>query len=520
MKIFYHTINSSDAILQVLPTYFNKYTWAVKDVDPPVPDLYPNHKVFGRTPPNDNWEHSLVAKGAAGADEWFNANLAYYEARRGAVSAWECVNEPDVSTDDACRKLAAFTLRWTLLMHSRSFKVVVGCFGTGTPQLKKAVPSSNAWTIMAPMLVGADFRSRHSYWYPANGSSPHDLWTALRHRLDEEELVSLGYKMLPPLVITEAGVDGGPVGKMGYKSFGINEEQYTQQFSEFYTELDKDPYVFGACLFTCGPTPDWNSFEVTPNMIRWLAQHANGGIAGTVVTPPIVVPPAQKLVIDGRLMNNEQFEQHVINTNLSWATTVVIHHTAKPTVEDWAQCGWECRKEAMRLYYQNVLGWDSGPHIFVSDEGMGLFSPLSKPGTGVVGHNSDTIHIEIVGDYSTTLPVGKTYDYMISSAAILLKHMPTTTKLTYHSALQVGTQCPGNGIIYNWGQIRDAIYCEVNKVDLSHEEPTKEKIRWHMEQAYRELVAIGVPKCDKGMQRINELVRLDGGLMYRWEQEQ
>ena len=520
MKIFYHTIKEQGLVIQMLNEYFNKYTWAIKDVDPPGTDLYPNHKEIGRTPPNEPWEHAMVAKGAAGADEFFNANLAYYESRRGAVSAWESINEPNVSTELACKNLVAFTMRWTLLMHGRGFKVMVGNFSSGIPQLKKADPNSRAWEILAPMLVGADYRCRHSYWYPGNGSSPHDLWTALRHRLDEEELKSLGYTMLPPLFITECGVDGGPIGKMGWKSFGMSWEQYRQQIAEFYTELDKDPYVMGAGLFTCGPTPDWDSFVIDDNMIRWLATQANGGIVGVsappVVIPPVVTPPAPKLVIDGRLMNLAQFDTHVKNTDLSWATTVVIHHTAVPTLAQWAACGWECRKENMRKYYEG-LGWTSGPHLFVSTEGVGLFSTLSKPGTGVVGHNSDTIHIEVVGDYSTALPTGVTWTNMVSTAATLLRYMPRITKLTYHGALQSTTACPGNGIIYNWAKIRDAVYTEVNKVDLSQEQPTATKIRWHAEEAYRELLAAGVPETDKGMQRLHEMIKLDGGLLYRWE---
>jgi hypothetical protein len=53
-------------------------------------------------------------------------------------------------------------------------------------------------------------------------------------------------------------VDGG---SSGWLSSGLTADQYIAELAAFAAELDKDPYVLYAAVFTAGPTPDWQAFS-------------------------------------------------------------------------------------------------------------------------------------------------------------------------------------------------------------------------------------------------------------------
>jgi hypothetical protein len=445
-KVMFHAINKSAVMIEVVKTRFNQWTWGGKFVPPYTPDPLPNHRYLGRTPPNDAYEAACVARGAAGGEEIFNHYRPLYEQCRGAVTAWEFTNEPGVGTDDQCRLLAAATIRWTQLMHAIGLRVCVGNFSFGTPQLKAAVPTSRSWEILAPMLVGADYWGRHNYWTPAPyGGGPTDIWTALRHRWDLIELIDLGYEDLPPCIITEGGIDGGSLpgqNKKGWKDF-CTEAEYRSQVSTWYLELEKDPGVLAACLFTVGPTIDWNTFEISDDMIRWLGTLANGGATD------VVVPPANShIVIDGRCMTMQSFRKFLGGVAVTRPITrIYLHHTETPTLSQWNGA---TTIENMRLYYQDVKHWDAGPHLFIAPDGIWLFTPLWQQGIGVTDHNSGSIHLEMVGNYQNNRPSGEVMELTMWALAMLFKRFGLDYRNLLFHRDDEATACPGGAVTKTW----------------------------------------------------------------------
>ncbi len=316
MKVFYHEINTTPWMRTLLDSKFRKYTLAIKAINPRVPDAYPNHKIIGRMiikgEYNDPWEHSLIERREAGAEEYFRTLLPEYQQRKGIVSVWEGPNEPALDTVQQCQNLVAFYRRLAQLMHDEGLLLAGFQASVAQPQVRAAVPGCPHWSILGEIYTFVDLRTRHSYWLPRGVSAPSvgptDVWTALRHRLDEAELISLGFdtKNMPPLAITEGGIDGGVHGYgkgLGWKDL-CSAAQYRAELSEWYGELDKDSYVLGGCLFTAGPTPDWEPFEITQELATWQANQAAGGIywstSGTTQPqpPPVIVepePPAESL---------------------------------------------------------------------------------------------------------------------------------------------------------------------------------------------------------------------------------
>lgn len=88
----------------------------------------------------------------------------------------------------------------------------------------------------------------------------------------------------------------------------------------------------------------------------------------------------------------------------SWRPSyVVIHHCAAPSLK---QRPWGFQPQHMqnlKEYYEKK-GWKSGPHLFVDDDQIWTFSPLTARGTHAVSYNANGIGIEMLGDYDNEDP--------------------------------------------------------------------------------------------------------------------
>ncbi len=101
---------------------------------------------------------------------------------------------------------------------------------------------------------------RYRYWYE----------TYLRHN-----------DLVIPLVITEAGIDGGvltslPGDYAGWETFAseqpegmqrITLDDYLVDLDWYDNELRRDPYVYGFAVFNVGnPEGEWASFDLTSEL--------------------------------------------------------------------------------------------------------------------------------------------------------------------------------------------------------------------------------------------------------------
>lgn len=79
---------------------------------------------------------------------------------------------------------------------------------------------------------------------------------------------------------------------------------------------------------------------------------------------------------------------------------IVLHNTAAPSLDDRPTGFTRQHMLNLEKYYRDDKGWPSGPHFFVDDFGIWLFSPMNKPGTHSPSWNSRSIGIEMLGDYN------------------------------------------------------------------------------------------------------------------------
>jgi hypothetical protein len=175
--------------------------------------------------------------------------------------------------------------------------------------------------------------------------------------------------------------------------------------------------------------------------------------------PPkdIIKEPPMEIV--GRVLSADEFVRYVETLEMLQPrpTRLFLHHTWKPTRETWN--GRETLY-GMKAYYERQLwqdaagrwheGWTAGPHLFVADDGIWLFSDLRYDGVGVYGHNYRTRHLEMVGDYDQELPTGATLTNTIAALGALCACWgldPQT--LAFHRDFSTKT-CPGTAVTKSW----------------------------------------------------------------------
>jgi len=152
-------------------------------------------------------------------------------------------------------------------------------------------------------------------------------------------------------------------------------------------------------------------------------------------------------ILNRRLTLNE-FRDYVKDYNFGSkpANKLVIHHTWKPTKESWAD---ERSILGLKRYYE-AKGWKAGPHLFIAEDGIWLFSPMRKDGIHAGRLNPQSIGIEIVGNYNEELWSGETKKNAVGAIKTLLEQLDLTEKNIYFHRDASSKSCPGWSITKEW----------------------------------------------------------------------
>lgn len=196
---------------------------------------------------------------------------------RQTYSFWQGVNEPIIKSADAMKRYAAFEAERARIMSVNGFKVVVGSFSVGNPELAY-------WREFLPALEAArEFAGAlalHEYAWPRMDGDPE--WLLLRHRKVYDGEPAHGWPGLPdhlkslPLIITECGLDGliQLSSPHGWRDL-YTPSHYLAQLEWYDRELHKDPYVVGAAVYCCSyEHVKWQPYDIWPEVARTLAEQA------------------------------------------------------------------------------------------------------------------------------------------------------------------------------------------------------------------------------------------------------
>jgi len=178
--------------------------------------------------------------------------------------------------------------------------------------------------------------------------------------------------------------------------------------------------------------------------------------AATPVSPYLVPPASDWRGTVGRGFTPPDFAAYVGALRFAaWRPQfVVLHNTGAPRLDQWhinkgQPISGEARMRGLTNYYRNEQGWLAGPHLFVADDLIWVFTPLTSQGTHSPSWNSISWGVEMVGDFSTEAFDPRVRDNAVSALATLHAWRgisPATLRL-HKEDPRTTHDCPGKHVV-------------------------------------------------------------------------
>ena len=127
---------------------------------------------------------------------------------------------------------------------------------------------------------------------------------------------------------------------------------------------------------------------------------------------------------------------------------VVLHNTASPKLSEWHSTAGEQRMKNLEDFYKNIQQWSAGPHLFIADDRIWVFTPLTVAGVHSPSWNSMSWGVEMVGDYNVEPFSEPVRDNAVSALGTLhglLGLDPSTLRL-HKEDPKTTHDCPGKNV--------------------------------------------------------------------------
>lgn len=152
--------------------------------------------------------------------------------------------------------------------------------------------------------------------------------------------------------------------------------------------------------------------------------------------------------IIGRGLTAEEFNQYVSSLTLgTWKPQFcVVHNTGVPMFKEWHRVPGLIRMKGLENYYKVDKKWSAGPHLFVADDLIWLFTSLTTPGVHAPSWNSISWGIETVGDWNVEPLQPNVYANTIAVLTALHRKMgwnPTSIRFHREDPKTTHKVCPG-----------------------------------------------------------------------------
>lgn len=158
--------------------------------------------------------------------------------------------------------------------------------------------------------------------------------------------------------------------------------------------------------------PERSTVQALQDVTEWDPEKQGiGDLAGAARLSPEEAGRKNKTIIPivGVRFTPEEFLQYVksnvvpaLKGRLSFKPTfIVLHNTAVPSIAQRRTGFTREHMYGLARYYGMDQGWRSGPHLFVDQNGIWVFSPLDKVGTHSPCYNAKSWGIEQLGDFET-----------------------------------------------------------------------------------------------------------------------
>lgn len=111
--------------------------------------------------------------------------------------------------------------------------------------------------------------------------------------------------------------------------------------------------------------------------------------------------PAWKPIV-GRGFSREEFEDYC--ESLTWTawrpSFITLHNTGAPSLAQRPNGFTAQHMQNLVTYYRDQKHWSAGPHLFIDDRKIWVFTPLTERGVHSPSFNSRAIGIEMLGDFA------------------------------------------------------------------------------------------------------------------------
>jgi len=90
---------------------------------------------------------------------------------------------------------------------------------------------------------------------------------------------------------------------------------------------------------------------------------------------------------------------HELQWNAWRPSFIALHNTGIPSLSQRANGFTKQHIKNLESYYRDQQKWSAGPHLFIDDKQIWVFTPLTVSGTHSPSWNKTALGIEMLGDY-------------------------------------------------------------------------------------------------------------------------
>ena len=143
---------------------------------------------------------------------------------------------------------------------------------------------------------------------------------------------------------------------------------------------------------------------------------------------------------------------HELKWNAWRPSFIVVHNTAIPSLAQRPKGLTRQHIDGLQEFYRDSQKWNAGPHLFIDDNQIWVFTALNVSGTHSPSWNKVALGIEMLGDYEKEpfdsgrgLKVRKNTVAAIATLCAILGLEPHTIKLHREDPLTTHA-CPGKNV--------------------------------------------------------------------------
>jgi hypothetical protein len=158
--------------------------------------------------------------------------------------------------------------------------------------------------------------------------------------------------------------------------------------------------------------------------------------------------------IVGKSFGAEDFDAYCHTLQwLAWRPSfIVLHNTGSPSLAQRPKGLTQQNIRDLEAFYRDEQKWKAGPHLFVDDKQIWVFTPLTVSGTHSPSWNKLALGVEMLGDYEKEsfsagrgLKVRRNAVAALATLSAVLGLDPHTLRLHREDPLTTHA-CPGKNV--------------------------------------------------------------------------